>query len=83
MTRHDGSAVRSWAAAESPSRPGILDVEHRDVGSDVERSRHDLVAHGRPPRHLEIALQPEQRDDRAADEGLVLRDEQTDHARGH
>ena len=49
----------------------------------VSRARgDDLVATGDLRDDLEVALEPEQRDDRAADERLVLGDEQPDHPSG-
>ena len=59
-----------------------LDVEQGDVGADLEGRGHDLVAAGDVRDDLEIKLEAQQRDDRAADERLVLGDEDPDHAMG-
>ena len=76
----DGSARRSAAVAAMPSSPGIstssraTSARARTAAATTSSPRADLGD------HLEVGLQVEQRGQRAADQGLVVGEQQPDHA---
>ena len=58
--------------------PGHLDVEQGDVGAVLAGGRDDLVAAADLGDHLEVGLEVEQRGQRAADQGLVVGEQEPD-----
>ena len=71
-----GQRGRSWAAAASPSSPGISMSRSATSGRSPQRRRDDLVAAADLGHDLEVALQLEQGGERAADHRLVLGEQQ-------
>ena len=61
---------------------GHLDVEHGDVGAMLARGVHDRVAVVDLGDDLHVLLEADEGEERAADQVLVLGDQDADHA-GH
>ena len=77
-TRHSGACGGDRGGRGEAVEPGHLDVEQRDVGPVFEHRGHDLVAAPDLGHDLEVVLERQQRDERGADERLVVGDQQPD-----
>ena len=60
---------------------GQADVQERDVRPVLQRGGHDLIADGQRRGHLDIVLQPEQRDERIPYLAGVLGHQHPDHGK--
>ena len=83
--RHDqhprvrGGLRRSSAVAVMPSMPGISTSSSATSGSVGEHGGQHLVAGPHLGDHLQVGLEAQQGGQRAADQGLVVGEQQPDH----
>ena len=77
-TRVPGAAAADLGGRGDAVEARHLDVEQGDVGTVLEHRGHDRVAVADLGDHLEVGLEAEQRGQGAADQGLVVGEQQAD-----
>ena len=81
-TLTSGSAARQLAGGLDPVHAGHLDVEEGDVGVRLARGGDHLVAAADLGHDGHVRFEVEQGGERAADEGLVVGEQEPDRHRG-